>query len=274
MALGEPGKLTLAIVGSASLHVALLIGVQAPSGLQISTPRPQAFLSARLMAASAPLPTVPAEPVVTPLTHEPAPETSPSEPLILRRYDDASPRQLDVGISQRASPQAMSRTPPPQSSGEQDGQNRPGVRVAKPEEVKVRVIKYAKDAEDNPNEIMESATGKYVYFNAPQLKQSAHPVADIKPHYPLTKLEYPHGAVSLLLQIDEEGKLEKTSVICANPIFQNSAIASIKEMRFVPAIGANGPAKSYMIVEFSYGVGSPCGPLPATLQMELSQRPR
>jgi TonB family protein len=80
-------------------------------------------------------------------------------------------------------------------------------------------------------------------------------------------VDYPHGAVMLLLFIDQEGKLENTSVVCANPAFEESALASIRDMRFSPAWDANGPVKSYMVVEFSYGTGAPCGPLPHNLKL-------
>ncbi|HTE15612.1 MAG TPA: energy transducer TonB [Burkholderiales bacterium] len=190
---------------------------------------------------------------------------------MIHRRSDAPVNRLDADKRENLALRSAPSPAPPQSSGEQDGQRRPGVRVATPDEVKVRVVLYSAGAEDNPNEVMETGTGKYVYFNAPRLKQNAHPIADAKPHYPVAKLDYPHGAVTLLLQIDEEGKLEKTSVLCANPAFTESAIASIRDMRFAAAREAAGPVKSYMMVEFGYGIGAPCGPLPHNLQ--LGKRP-
>lgn len=262
----QTGKLAIAIALSASLHAAVLLPVKATRGPQIATPRPQAFLSARLMANPAPLPEVPATPVSTPLADEPKEKHSPAQPEAVRHRSEAFAPPLDVNKPQPTSAAAATTPPPaPQSSGEHEGQSRPGVRVAKPEEVKVRVVLYAAGAEDNPNEIMDTADGKYVYFNAPRLKQKTHPIADATPHYPSAKLDSPHGAVMLLLQIDEAGKLEKTSVLCAHPAFRDSAMASIKDMRFGPAIDSTGPVKSYMIVEFGYGVGSPCGPPPHNL---------
>lgn len=270
MTFGQTNKLAIAIFGSAALHAAILFPLHALTGPQIAAPKPQAFLSARIMAAPAPLPPQPVTPVDTPLSHEMQQRPEPTEPAqsspAMEPRHRADPTRPDPVVSQSAA-----LPPTPQSSGDQDGQNRPGVRVAKPDEVKVRVIKYASGADDNPNEVMETDAGKYVYFNAPRLKQSTYPIADTRPHYPLAKLEYPHGAVTLLLQIDENGALEKTSVMCANPAFRDSAIASIKDMRFGPAVDATGPVKSYMIVEFAYGVGAPCGPLPHNLQ--LGQRP-
>lgn len=270
MILGQTNKLAIAIAGSAALHAAILFPMHALTGPQISAPTPQAFLSAQLLAASAPLPEQAGSPANTPLAHEPQHRTAPAQ-LGDSLTADAPPTRLDPTRADPVIQHSAAMPPPPQSSGEAEGQNRPGVRVAKPDEVKVRVIRYASGADDNPNEVMETANGKYVYFNAPRLKQSAHPIADTRPHYPLAKMEYPHGAVTLLLQIDENGLLEKTSVMCANPAFQESAIASIKDMRFGPAIDSTGPVRSYMIVEFAYGVGAPCGPLPHNLQ--LGKRP-
>jgi hypothetical protein len=144
------------------------------------------------------------------------------------------------------------------------------VRIALPDEVKVRVRLYDVKSDENPTEVMELPTGKYVYFNAPRLKQTSHPLADAKPLYPTQKLDYPHGAVQLLLLIDEEGKLEKTAVACANPAFEESAIESVRHMRFGTARDANGPVKTYMMVEFGYGLGAPCGRLPHNLQLQKS----
>lgn len=274
MTLGYHHRLAVAVFASAGIHMAVLVPIKAPSGPFIATPVPQAFLSATLRPNPSPLPDIAATPVSTPLaitSPQQDPPQNPAEPMMHRQSDapatrpDADKREHPVA---RSSPSPAS----PQSSGEQEGQRRPGVRVATPDEVKVRVVLYSAGAEDNPNEVMETATGKYVYFNAPRLKQNAHPIADARPHYPTTKLEYPHGAVTLLLQIDEEGKLEKTSVLCANPTFKESAIASIQDMRFTAARDATGPVKSYMMVEFGYGIGAPCGPLPHNLQLDKRSR--
>ena len=108
-------------------------------------------------------------------------------------------------------------------------------------------------------------SGKYFYFNAPILKQPTQPLIDAHIHYPTTTLRHPHGAMVLLVFINEQGELEKASTLCANPAFEDSARASIQGMKFVPARDATGPVKSFMIVEYSYGSGAPCGPLPPTL---------
>jgi outer membrane biosynthesis protein TonB len=267
MQLGNHGKLGIAVVASMGLHAAVLMPLKAPMGPQIATPLPQAFLSASLWQAPAPLAAPEITPVRSPLAFKP-PEPSlrepPAEPVALRQPEMQTRRSEPDSAEKPAAP-LKPTPPPPQSSGEQDGQNRPGVRVATPDEVKVRVHLYKKDADDNPNEVMDTGSAKYIYFNAPRLKQSAQPIDDAKPHYPTGKLDYPHGAVTLMLQIDEAGKIEKTSVLCAQPAFKDSALASIREMRFEPAREASGPVKSYMFVDFAYGIGAPCGPIPHNL---------
>ncbi len=143
----------------------------------------------------------------------------------------------------------------------------------------VLVRRYDAQPDENLKATIDLASGKYFYFNAPQLDQTARPLEDIRPYYPAKPIDYPHGAVILLLLIDEEGKLEKTAVECANPAFEDSAIASMRHMRFAPARDANGPVKSYMRVEFSYGLGAPCGRLPHNLpnqnlpNFQLNKRP-
>lgn len=249
------------------LHAALLMPLKAPQGPQIATPLPQAFLSARLLKAPAPIAAPELKPMSSPLAFklpEPSlPELHP-EPVALPQ-PAMSARRAEPDSAEKPAALLKPSAPPPQSSGEQDGQNKPGVRVATPDEVKVRVHLYKKGSDDNPNEVMDTGSAKYVYFNAPRLKQSAQPIEDAKPHYPMSKLDYPHGAVTLMLQIDEGGKIEKTSVLCAQPAFRESALASIRDMRFEPAREASGPVKSYMFVEFGYGIGAPCGPIPLNL---------
>ena len=269
MTFGTPARLGIAVVVSAALHTAALLPVRVPSGPYIPTPFPASLLNVRLQADSTPL----ADAMADAAANAPAAATAESTAAIPLRdrlaanppaQPDADPR---TGIAARITT-APARTP---SSGEQEAQTRPGIRVALPDEVKVYVRRYDAKAEENPNEVIEVGGGKYFYFNAPQLKQSTQPMADAAPQYPATKLDYPHGAVILLLFIDEYGKLEKTLVECANPAFEESALASIRDMRFTAARDANGPVKSYMKVEFSYGYGNPCGPLPHNLL--LNQRP-
>lgn len=269
MTIGPDARLVFAVLASVGLHTAALLPIRAPSAVSIATPLPQAFLNARLQVQAANLlEVIPDAPIISPVTIPVAAEALSQasgdtaktvEPITMApgpRSDDPHP-----GI-------AKPPPAPPQSSGEEQGQMRPGVRVALPDEVQVRVHLHKKGAEDNPNEVLQLESGKYFYFNAPQLKETARPLADAKPHYPTAKLEFPHGAVSLMLLIDDKGKLEKVTVLCANPAFESSALASIRDMQFGVARDANGPVKSYMMVDFGYGVGAPCGRVPNNLQLD------
>ena len=119
---------------------------------------------------------------------------------------------------------------------------------------------------------MQLATGKYFYFNAPQLKQAAYPLNDAVAHYPANTLEHPHGAVKLLLFIDEKGDLERIAVECANPAFEDSAKQSVQNVRFNPARDADGPVKAYMQVEFRYGLGEPCGRPPHDPKLNINSK--
>ena len=272
MTMSPGARLAFAIVASAGIHTVALLPVKAPSAPSIATPLPQAFLSVRLRAQAAPLvdviPDAPprsplAAPVVTDALPQMSSDTSKADdrPLVLLA-------QPAIDLQSNRVANAVPAPAPPQSSGEQQGQARPGVRAALPDEVQVRVRLYEKNSEENPSEVMQLESGKYIYFNAPQLKETAHPLTDAKPQYPTAKLDFPHGAVSLLLLIDEKGKLEKATVLCANPAFEASALASVRDMQFGAATDANGPVKSYMMVDFGYGAGAPCGPLPHNLQLD------
>ena len=141
-------------------------------------------------------------------------------------------------------------------------QNKGGVRLALPEEVSVRVHLLSYEAGNTPAETLTIQGKTYYYFKSPALRQAAQPLDDAKPHYPESKPQYIHGAVMLQLLIDEEGNLEQSVVMCANPTFTKSALTSIQHMRFKPAQSVTGPVKSYMVVEFGYGRGFPCATVP------------
>ena len=126
--------------------------------------------------------------------------------------------------------------------------------------MRVHLLSY--EGGNMPADTLDIQGKTYVYFKSPSLRQTAQPLEDAKPHYPENKPEYIHGAVMLQLLIDEEGKLEQTIVMCANPKFEKSALTSIQHMRFRPALSAAGPVKSYMVVEFGYGRGYPCAMVP------------
>ena len=90
----------------------------------------------------------------------------------------------------------------------------------------------------------------------------ARPLEDPRLRYPTGEFEQKNGAVVLQLLIDEQGGLVRTDVVCAAPPFMTSALESVQELKFQPAVAREGPVKSYMLVEFGYGRGYPCGRIP------------
>lgn len=266
MTLDTPARLTLAVVASAILHTAALFPVKVPSAPYVATPFPASLLKVRLNTSATLLPETAADSPSSSSTS--LSDAASAAPAVPSERDAINPPVPQEPADRRQRTAASVAPPPPQAASEFEGQGRPGVRTALPNEVNVRVRLYDVKSEENPTEVMELPTGKYVYFNAPRLKQTSHPLTDAKPLYPTQKLDYPHGAVQLLLLIDEEGKLEKTTVACANPAFEKSAVESVRQMRFAAARDANGPVKTYMMVEFGYGLGAPCGNLPHNLQLQ------
>ena len=90
----------------------------------------------------------------------------------------------------------------------------------------------------------------------------ARPLADPKLRYPTGEFKQKNGAVILQLLIDEQGALVQSDVVCAAPPFEKSALESVQGLKFQPAVAREGPVKSYMLVEFGYGKGYPCGRIP------------
>ena len=136
-------------------------------------------------------------------------------------------------------------------------------RLARPQEVRLRVLLLSdKLTQDNPEEYVEVDGVRYIHFKSPQLRLPARPLAEPRLRYPTGKFEQKNGAVLLQLLIDEEGGLAKTDVVCAAPPFMRSAIESVQGLKFRPALAREGPVKSYMLVEFGYGRGYPCGQIP------------
>jgi outer membrane biosynthesis protein TonB len=115
---------------------------------------------------------------------------------------------------------------------------------------------------DNPDEYLEVEGVRYVHFRSPNLKSPARPLADPRLRYPTGVFTQKSGAVILQLLIDEEGALARTDVVCAAPPFEKSALESVQDLKFQPAVAREGPVKSYMWVEFGYGKGYPCGRIP------------
>jgi hypothetical protein len=136
-------------------------------------------------------------------------------------------------------------------------------RQARPQEVRVRVLLLSdKLTQDNPEEYVEVEGVRYVHFKSPQLKSPARPLEEPRLRYPTGVLAQKNGAVVLQLLIDEQGGLARTDVVCAAPPFMKSALESVQGLKFQPALAREGPVKSYMLVEFGYGRGYPCGRIP------------
>ena len=265
-------NLAMSVAASAALHAILLYPVRLTG---TGPAAPQRFFSAQLVADKSSLPesgprTASQRPAHAAANSLRAAPVVSATPLLLGKPVD------DTSAVQRTTPSAHSSARvtnetalsaatveklPPDAVAEIPE----GMRLAATGEASMRVRQYEAGADNNPNESMALDSGKYFYFNAPILKQPTQPLIDAHIHYPTTTLRHPHGAVVLLVFINEQGELEKASTLCANPAFEDSARASIQGMKFVPARDATGPVKSFMIVEYSYGSGAPCGPLPPTL---------
>ncbi len=134
-------------------------------------------------------------------------------------------------------------------------------RSAPSRQVSVHVFLLS-DQPRNPDEYVEVNGVRYIHFNSPRLASPARPLAEPKPRYPGGKLKQRDGAVILQLLINERGALEQATVVCSAPPFEKSALDSVKGLKFKPALGKDGPVKSYMLAEFGYGRGFPCARLP------------
>ena len=136
-------------------------------------------------------------------------------------------------------------------------------RLARPQEVRVRVLLLSdKLRKDNPEEYVEVDGVRYIHFRSPNLKSPARPLGEPRLLYPANELVHKNGAVIVQLLIDEEGALTRSDVVCAAPPFEKSALESVQGLKFQPAVTREGPVKSYMLVEFGYGKGYPCGRIP------------
>jgi len=136
-------------------------------------------------------------------------------------------------------------------------------RPASAREVQVRVfVPSGKVHTDDPAAYVEVDGERYVHFRSRQLKSPARPLGDPSLRYPTGILTQRNGAVVVQLLIDEHGELVRSDIVCAAPAFERSALESVQGLRFQPAVAREGPVKSYMLVEFSYGKGYPCGRIP------------
>lgn len=170
----------------------------------------------------------------------------------LRAFEPAE--SVRLAQSEPARAQASPGAPP--------ARDKNATRAAQTGEVSVRVLMMATGAPGNPDEYAEANGRRYIYFNSPMLDAPARPLNEPRPRYPRGKLARPDGAVLLQLLISEAGALENVAVVCAAPAFERSARESVRGLSFSPARGKTGPVRSYMLVEFGYGRGFPCGRVP------------
>jgi TonB family protein len=134
--------------------------------------------------------------------------------------------------------------------------------AARSESVTVQVLMLTDRFARHPEETIEVAGQRYIYFDSPRLLAPARPLNEPKPRYPKGKFEQRDGAVILQLLVDERGSIERADVVCSAPPFEKSALDSVKGLKFRPAQSKDGPVKSYLLVEFGYGRGYPCARLP------------
>lgn len=230
MPLASPARLAIAVVASALIHTAALLPVKAPSGPYVSTPFERSLNVRLYNNAAPPVSIVAVEPASTPpgVVLPQAPVISSPEIVLINRPARLPPSPPKTDTQANITAHALQVPDPAQSSGKLDARSvRPGMRAALPDEINISVRSYDTQLTDNPSAVIHMESGNYFYFNAPQLQKTARPLSDIYPQYPSQKLDYAYGAVVLLLFIDEEGNLEKTTVDCAQPAFEDSAIASI-----------------------------------------------
>ncbi|HXF66771.1 MAG TPA: TonB family protein [Burkholderiales bacterium] len=133
---------------------------------------------------------------------------------------------------------------------------------ARAETVTVQVLMLTDRHARHPEEYIEVAGKRYIYFDSPRLAVPARPLNEPKPRYPKGKFEQRDGAVILQLLIDEQGTVERSDVVCSAPPFEKSALEAVKGLKFRPAQDKSGPVRSYLLVEFGYGRGYPCARLP------------
>jgi outer membrane biosynthesis protein TonB len=139
----------------------------------------------------------------------------------------------------------------------------PSSRLARPQEVRVRVLLLSsKPRKDDPDEYVEVDGVRYIHFRSPNLKSPARPLGEPRLLYPAGEFVHKNGAVIVQLLIDEDGALMRSDIVCAAPPFEKSALESVRGLKFQPAVAREGPVKSYMLVEFGYGKGYPCGRIP------------
>jgi len=164
-------------------------------------------------------------------------------------------------VSDRTASRLAQAAPGPHAAERAPSKPGANAETASSKPVRINVFTLS-DRPNNPNEVLESRGSSYTYFSSRRLVSPARPLAEPKPRYPAGKRAERGGAVLLQLLINERGGLDYVDVLCAAPAFEQSALDSMRGMKFSPARGKDGPVKSYMWVELAYGRGFPCASVP------------
>ena len=164
-------------------------------------------------------------------------------------------------LSDRATSRFAQAAPVPNDAARASSKSGAGAGTASSKQIRINVFMLS-DKPDNPNEVLESRGSRYTYFSSRRLASPARPLAEPKPRYPAGKRAERGGAVLLQLLINERGGLDHVDVVCSAPAFEQSALDSMRGMKFAPARGKDGPVKSYMWVELAYARGFPCASVP------------
>jgi TonB family protein len=164
-------------------------------------------------------------------------------------------------LSDREPPRFVQAAPVPNDAGRAPSKSGASAGTAPSKQIRINVFMLS-DKPNNPDEVLESRGSRYTYFSSRRLVSPARPLAEPKPRYPGGKRAERGGAVLLQLLINERGGLDHVDVVCSAPAFEQSALDSMRGMKFAPARGKDGPVKSYMWVELAYGRGFPCASVP------------
>jgi outer membrane biosynthesis protein TonB len=259
-------RLACLIAVSVILHAAALAPLKARHSPSRPSSAPPLTVGLFFPQKPAAAPSVPIAAVASRV----APEATPPQPAAIPGAQPQATAQSrpDRADSAQAAPTPQPAPAPddpvaqPQPAPIASGEAESGVRLAVADEVSVRVEMLSYEGGLKPKDTLQFEGQTYYYFKSPDLRRPTQPLEDIHPHYPSNKPYYPNGAVKLQLLIDEQGRLEHANVLCSNPDFEKSALASIEHLRFTPAQTVAGPVSSYMVVEFGYGSGYPCQPVP------------
>jgi len=93
------------------------------------------------------------------------------------------------------------------------------------------------------------------YYPARMLDEYPRPVAEVPLRYPArASREHVAGKVTLLLLIDESGRLSEASVVSADPsgYFEEAAVAAFREVTFVPGRRNGRAVRSRVLITVAY----------------------